>query len=161
VIERQPRNPVGWILAWVAIMSAIPDLAAGYGAYALYGPGLPGGVWAAWLFSFTYAWALGAAGTVLFLFLPDGRPPSPAWRPVAAFPVIAVAAFSASYAVIPAPIPIFEVDRPFALANDSAALVLFSLSTVALFFAIIASVASLFVRARRATSVEKQQLKWL
>ncbi len=161
VIDRQPRNPVGWILAWVAFTSAIPDVAAGYAAFALYGPGLPGGGFAAWLFSWTYGWAIGPAATILFLFFPDGRLLSRSWRPVAWIAGFAAFGFGASYALLPAPIPIFEIAKPIAVSQGDAVLTIFSISTALLLFATIASAASLFSRARGATVAEQQQLKWL
>ena len=161
IVERLPRNAVGWILAWVALASVLPDVSAGYAAFAIYGPRLPGGQIAAWIFSWTYAVAVGSATTLLFLFFPDGRLPSRRWRPVAWLGVVATLSFGLSYAVLPAPTPIFLTEKPVSLGEGSAALILFSLSTVALLFAAIASAASLFVRARAASQIERQQLKWL
>lgn len=160
VIERYPRNAVGWILAWVALTSLIPDLAAGYGAFALYGPGLPGGELAAWLFSWTYALSVGTAGTLLFLFFPNGRLPSPRWRPVAWASAAAIAGFAVGYAVLPEPMPIFGLAKPVTVAGDAGRFI-FSVSVAVLLVATMASAASLFVRARGATLLERQQLKWL
>jgi hypothetical protein len=162
VIDRHPSNPVGWVLAWVAVTSGVTDVSAGYAAFALYGTGLPGGSLAAWLFGWSYALALGPASTLLFLLFPTGRLPSRAWRQVAWLAIVATAGIALSYAVLPGPIPVFAtVAKPFTVGSGDvvvAALVVFP----ALFLATtIASAASLWYRARRAGSVERQQLKLL
>ena len=160
VVRRLPRNPVGWILAWIAFVSTVPNISAGYAAFGIYGPGLPGADLVAWIFSWTYAWAIGTAATLLFLFFPDGHLPSKRWRPIAWLAGIATLSFGVTYAVIPGPVVIFGTAKPVAV-DESAGLVLFSLSTVALLFASVLSAASLFLRARHASRVERQQLKWL
>jgi MFS family permease len=163
VIGRDPANPVGWVLAWVAVASGFTDMAAGYAAFALYGPGLPGGPVAAWLVSWTYAWALCPAGTLLFLLFPTGRLPTPSWRPVAWLAALATLGSGLSYAVLPAPMPIFEdVEKPFTVVGNGD--VIFTLLVVSITVFLVTSVmsaASLWYRARGATSTERQQLKWV
>jgi hypothetical protein len=163
IIARQPANPVGWILAWITVVAGITDLSAGYAAFALYGPGLPGGEYAAWLFSWTYAWVIGPAATLLFLFFPNGRLPSPAWRPTAWLAVLATLGFGLGYALLPAPMPIFvSTQKPLAAAGAGTVMLdLLSISVVLFLFTAVASAASLFIRARTATTLERQQLKWL
>ena len=82
VVRHQPRNPIGWIMLVAAIGSEpLPADAASYAllAYRL-GHRLPFGALAVLL---EYTWAVAATLLLLIILLfPDGRLPSPRWRPV-------------------------------------------------------------------------------
>ena len=85
ISARRPRNPIGWILVVGALSLAAVLAATPYAWVALDAhPGsLPGGSWAALVSSLWpafFAWPLAVA----FVF-PDGRLPSPRWRPYAIF----------------------------------------------------------------------------
>jgi hypothetical protein len=82
IVRRQPRNAIGWILLTApAGLQLLPADAASYAllAYRL-GHRLPFGAVALLL---EYSWAPASAllGLAILLF-PDGRLPSPRWRPV-------------------------------------------------------------------------------
>jgi hypothetical protein len=84
VASRRRENPIGWLLLGTGILYAIEIFTGNYGTYALFtDPGsLPGGSVAAWLTS--WVWICGGSLILfVFLFFPDGRLPSPRWRPVA------------------------------------------------------------------------------
>jgi hypothetical protein len=82
VVRRQPRNPIGWLLLAATIgAQLLPSDAASYAmlAYRL-GHHLPLGTVAVLL---GYSWTPGAPLLLLIILLfPDGRLPSPRWRPV-------------------------------------------------------------------------------
>jgi hypothetical protein len=82
VVRRQPRNPIGWLLLAATIgAQLLPSDAASYAtlAYRL-GHHLPLAAVAVLL---GYSWTLGAPLLLLIILLfPDGRLPSPRWRPV-------------------------------------------------------------------------------
>jgi hypothetical protein len=162
VIARHPSNLVGWVMAWVAVISGITDVSAGYAAFAVYGTGLPGGSLAAWLFGWSYALALGPASTLLFLFFPTGQLPSRAWRPVAWLAILATAGIGLSYALLPGSIPLFPtVTKPFTVGSGDVAVAALAVFATLFLATTLASAASLWDRARRAGSVERQQLKLL
>ena len=91
IAAQRPRNPIGWILVVGALSLAAVLAATPYAWVSLDAhPGvLPGGSWAALVSSLWpafFAWPLAVA----FVF-PDGRLPSPRWRPYAIFAVGAMA----------------------------------------------------------------------
>jgi hypothetical protein len=81
IVRCQPRNPIGWLLLAATIgAQLLPSDAASYAllAYRL-GHHLPLGAVAVLL---GYSWTLGAPLLLLIILLfPDGRLPSPRWRP--------------------------------------------------------------------------------
>ena len=108
--------------------------------------------WTLWLYVPT---------TFLLLLFPDGRLPSPRWRPVAWCAAIGVIGFVAGFALDPGPLEDFPritnpygVDSPILGAVTVAGAILATASMVA-------SAVSLIVRMRRAGRVERQQIKWL
>jgi signal transduction histidine kinase len=90
VASREPRNPTGWLLLFIALVSAFSGVADQYVRYALLThPGsLPGAVGVD-VVSSSASYAIYPAGAValLMLLLPDGRLPSRRWRPVVALAV--------------------------------------------------------------------------
>ena len=81
VARRQPGNPLGWMILAVAALSA---LGVSAGAYAVLsyrlGHHLPLGVPA--VFLAPYWCPVIVAFPLVILLFPDGRLPSPRWRPV-------------------------------------------------------------------------------
>jgi signal transduction histidine kinase len=111
------------------------------------------GTWV--LFFLALAW--------LALLFPDGRPPSPRWRaPVAVAPVavllilagglLAPETFDAPYAAVAHPVATLPAPTAGALRLVGLLLLLGTLVLAA---------AAIAVRARRATGVERMQMKWL
>jgi hypothetical protein len=86
-----PRNPIGWLLICLSVGMALDGLTSAYGGYSLnQDADLPGvRLAAAWGHSWWPLW-FAILGAILFL-LPDGKLPSPRWRPVAVAGVGAVA----------------------------------------------------------------------
>jgi hypothetical protein len=95
VIRKLPRNPVGWLLAAIGILSVVSTDAGSYALLAhRQGSTLPLGLAAAWLDeSFRPAAVLLPLAILLF---PDGRLPSSRWRWV----LRAYLGFSAAYVVV-------------------------------------------------------------
>ena len=92
----QPRNPVGWLLQAVALVFAAMSLTT-----QLLDEGR-GGAWAAWVSD--RAGALVVPLTlVTLLLLPDGRLPSPRWRPAVGLAVAAQVAVVAVWCLVSGP----------------------------------------------------------
>jgi hypothetical protein len=167
---RRPRHPVGWLLLGLGLVMIASGVAQGYASYGILagaGP-LPGERWAA-LFVDT-CWILWPAciGFVLLL-TPTGAPPSPRWRWWVRLTAAAPPVFMAAEAVLPSAFdaPFQSVTSPLAvpaLAGGAAAGVVQVLDGAALLLsqlAVVAGAGSLVVRFRRATGVERLQLRWV
>jgi signal transduction histidine kinase len=81
--QRRPSDPSGWLLCAGGLVG-LAFFAEQYALFALVvHPGLlPAGTWMAWLGSWVWIPGLVPLTTVLLLVFPDGRLPSPRWRPV-------------------------------------------------------------------------------
>jgi hypothetical protein len=164
IVSRRPENPIGWILCAVGFLLASSLFSGLYAFRALVSsPGsLPAGEVAAW-FS---AWVQNPAYLLflyLFLLFPDGRPLSHRWRPLLWIVGIVVATSILVGAFYPGPISGLEpVRNPLGIEAARGILVfagglLFYLFTGLL----LASAACVYLRFRRGSGTERQQIKWL
>ena len=161
VVARHPHNPIGWILVLGALSLAAVLAATPYAWVALYAhPGsLPGGSWAALVSSLWpafFAWPLAVA----FVF-PDGRLPSPRWRPYAIF-----AACSVTFLVVLLVLadqleePFSDVPNPFPVRLPEALGFLRLPVWLAMFASLFVGAAAARVRYKRSQGVERLQLLW-
>lgn len=162
--SRRPENPLGWLLL------AVPGLFTIGSPATLLGEALreTAPTVTAWLFWFgydrpdTWAWLppIGILLTQIPLRFPTGQLPSPGWRWFSAYTIVALVVCSlvlstASVEVAPGiPNPV-HID---AVIDDS---IIGVLPFAAIALAMIGSLSSLFVRARRAGPVEAAQLRWM
>ena len=158
IVSRHPRHPVGWLFC---VGNAVAELGLAAAAYyqhsGLRGSPLPGASEAAWFQSMTGSnFALGLLVLTLLLF-PTGTLPSRRWRPVAWVAVANLLALEALVAVLlgsPAdaePMSALEVRGPVQVAFGAMQYLLVTCLLVAF--------VSVVVRRRRATGVERQQLR--
>jgi hypothetical protein len=159
---RRPGNPIALLLFANAAILALSGVAEGYAAYAvLESPGaLAGAEWAVlWIEA---AWPLLFAPVVAIAFVfPDGRLPSRRWRRGA----VGVAATFVGALVVgsldlePFGAPYQAVENPLPAVSGVGWLwPLIMLGGIASLFAAVRAVR---VRFRRATGLERLQLKWL
>jgi hypothetical protein len=163
VASRRPRNPIGWLFLAFAVVAAFAGSADIYAFYTLVEqPGtLPGGDWVAWLGGGIWHPAFGFF-VFAFLLFPNGRLPSARWRPVA---WIAVANYLVGGVIGLLWGPLFEdlypyAELPFRLPGYPIAGAVFLVFIFVNFGLLALSAVSLVLRLRRATGVERQQLKW-
>jgi hypothetical protein len=162
IASRRPENPIGWMFCLIGGASVLEFFTQEYAYYALVTrPGaLPGGVWMAWSQVLTASgmWTLMLFALLLF---PDGRLPSPRWRPfacIAAGTLILVSLLSALepgrlQAGVPNPT---GIERAAGIIEMCISILIF-----VVFGVVLVTAASVIVRFWRATGVERQQLKWL
>jgi hypothetical protein len=168
LVAARRHNTIGWLFLGVALVAATGALCAEYALRArVTAPGsLPAGQLAAWAAGWVFTLNFPAVGLVLLLF-PDGRLPSPRWRPVAWGLSLSLGAWMLWQMITPGLVdsvgPGFA--NPFGIdalptsgpAND----LLGALDFLVVVVTLAAAVMAPFWRRRRATAVERQQLKWL
>jgi hypothetical protein len=166
IASQYPRNPLGWLFLGEGVGWA---LIGTYEPVAVYGlilhPGSLPGVAdvAAWIDTWLFIPLIGTIGTFLLLLFPDGRLPSPRWRPVAwcAGVVMVFGALVGSF--IPGRLgDIPRLRNPFGVeALRSFGPIAYGLMFPLFVVTVVGSAASLIRRFRRARGEEREQLKWL
>ena len=162
VAVRQPGNPIGWLLLANGPVVALFGFAEAYAQYAvLEDPGaLPGGRWA--VLADHALWPLlFAPVAAIALIFPDGRLPSPRWRRTAVGAAVSFAGllvvqlfaaekFDPPYEHVTSPIPALPAVEW-----------LWPLVFLGAVGTLVAAAWAVRVRFRRATGIERLQLKWL
>ena len=160
IAARRPANPVGWLMCLYGATLSIGHFSAQYAIYALLAqPGsLPAGQAMAWISSWILPPIIGFQ-VFSFLLFPTGRLPSRLWRSLAwltvAFVVVGVISSAFSFG---ANAGLGPVRNP--LGKEGFSTVYDMVLTFMLPILYIAVATSLFVRLRRATGAERQQIKW-
>jgi signal transduction histidine kinase len=164
LVNRWPGNVIGWLLLANGLVLSLSGLATNYATYGiLEHPGaLPGADWAALYDERTWPLLFAAFTGIAFVF-PDGRLPSPRWRPVV---VVALGAF-----VVMTVTSLFERDTleaPFAgLSNplphipEAVFFPLFAVSAAGMLASLFAAAAAVLLRLRRSSGLERTQIKLL
>ncbi len=158
IVGRRPGNREGWLFIATGLAHAVMFFGRQYG---LHDP-LPGAEWITWVGVWPLALVLVLTGVTLICF-PDGRLPSPRWRPV----VAAMVAVGALLALASALWPVeyasddLSLSHPLHVAGYDAVQQLWSIvrsSSYPLFQ--LAWVTAVVIRMRRAQGDEARQLRW-
>ncbi|HEV3014454.1 MAG TPA: hypothetical protein VG499_14365, partial [Actinomycetota bacterium] len=158
IASRHPDNLIGWMLCGLALWGATAELGQAYG-YVAAERGLGGGVAGEWLIS--WSWIVDVtAWVVVVLLFPDGRLPGRRWRP-ALWVSLAGAGLLFVGQALNAKLTVdyssgrnpLGLDSPLVDAAEWAGAALLSAG-------LLAAVAASVLRYRRASGVERQQLKW-
>ena len=162
VASRQPQNPIGWMLCALSVFAGFVALAEGVLDRDLAAdPGATGwGEAAAWFANWAWAPLVAIPLAFLPLYFPDGRLPSRRWRVVPWCAGAGIAAFVFSEAFAAGPLHDYEqIVNPYGI--DHVAVEVASAGSLLFAGAVVAAVASVVIRYRRAEGVERQQIKWL
>jgi hypothetical protein len=158
-----PQNPIGWIFCTIGLIAGMRLFVAEYAIVTLLAepgsvPGmLPGGEALAWVSSWLWVSHLGLFVFLALLF-PDGRPPSPRWRPFAWLVGVVVVVGTVAVALWPETAAGFDlVNHP--LGIEVATNTINPVETVMYTLGLVAA-SSLLVRLRHSKGVERQQVKW-
>src|SRR5215211_6755063 len=163
IASRQPRNAIGWLFCGIGLVVGLNSLAGGYAEYRLSGGSSLGSLaeTAAWFASWSWTLWVYVPTSFLLLLFPDGRLPSPRWRPVAWCAALGLIGFVAGIALEPGPLGDFpKITNPYgvhSLILDTVAVTGVILASASM----VASAVSLIVRMRRAGRAQRQQIKWL
>ncbi len=159
VAARRPGNPVGWLLLLEGLVWELGLFCAGYVGHEVLHPGsLPAPGLAAWVLS--WIWAVGLAGVPLLLTLfPDGLWPGLRWRLVGVGALAALALLFAGSAFQPGPLAdVPSLENPVGVDGLEP---LAAAGGLLLSATLVASIAAFAFRLRRASPLERQQLKWV
>jgi len=153
------ENLVGWLFRAIGLSFGVIHFSAEYAIYTLLAQPetLIGGEAAAWILS--WAWVL-AVGLIVFLALlfPDGRLPSPRWRWFAWLSLLLIFTGAVWGAFTPGLIlSLGRINNPLGVQGLPN---VWKLTQTLMLTLIFVSAASLFMRLRRASGVERQQIKW-
>ena len=101
-------------------------------------------------------------GTFLLLLFPEGHLPSPRWRAVASAAALGIAAGGLGGSLVPGKVENFDLENPLGVGGVAGSIMtaVGAAGAMLVVACVIASVASLIVRFRRARGDERQQLKW-
>jgi hypothetical protein len=163
IAGRRSRNPYGWVLLTVALLWVINSLTIDLAALGVArGWGEADALAVVAVFTAALAW--GTFVTFVLLLYPTGSLPSPRWRWVGWAAGAGLLFMSAGLSWTAVQTGAAEVVRQFA-AGDSVKesgvpLVLNGIGHLLVFCSLLAGVAGLFLRHRRASTVERLQLKW-
>ena len=163
IASRQPRNAIGWLFCSLGVTTGLNSFAGDYAEFWLasgFGMGALGET-AAWFSSWSWTLLVFVPTSFLLLLFPDGRLPSPRWRPVAWGAALGLIGFLSGYTLEPGPLEDFpRMMNPYgvdSLILDAVAIAGAILASASM----VASAISLIVRMRRAGWAERQQIKWL
>ncbi len=163
VVNRQPRNAVGWLL-WLT--GSLVGLSMASTAFAMWSLGAfdvqpPLAVLAAWITQWAFSPTLVIALLVLPLLFPDGRLPSRRWRWALGFAVLTTVAAGLPDMLQPGTLGPTTIPNPTAWTGDRALLdALRAFNSISPILALPVVVAAAVVRYRRGSAIERQQLKW-
>jgi signal transduction histidine kinase len=170
IVTRQPGNTIGWLLIAVPLLTAVAFFVADYATVALViHPGsLPFGRLAAWVDRWMFVVVL-CSFIAIFLLFPDGRIPSPRWRPALWLTIAGPSVAVVSFALTPgrltgafADLTTVRVINPVSIDPLRGPLeTITQVGAVMSLAATILAAIAIVMRYRVATTDVRQQIRWL
>ena len=157
IADRKPRNPIGWLMSLSGLLLGVFSFSQQYAPLAV-AESLPLVGLSSWLATWTALPGIAITITSSLQLFPDGRLPSPRWRPVAWV--------SAAAAVVPAMViavrawPVRGPELAALTFDHPAVTAVFGIGFPVILVLSVVSMAALVVRFRRSAGVERQQIKW-
>lgn len=162
VAWHRPSNPIGWLFVADGIGHATTAFAAPLGRALLDG-GAPTPVLrlTVTVFSWSWPWSIGLFLPLALLLFPDGRLPSPRWRPVALGVIVTAPLFALEMGASAEPVEPGFPPGYLTIHSYDALQPLWTATEVRNLLAVGLAIASLVVRYRRAGEMQRRQLLWL
>lgn len=165
IVSHRPRNGIGWLFCVVGAGLAFTGVVQQYTRYALIAhlDHSPIAMFITWLNFWTFIPIIYSVIFIVPLVFPDGRLPSPRWRPFLWSTIGAMLILTVSAAMRAGPVDasLAEVNNPLASAElQPLSELLGSIGASLTLINLIASIAAPIVRMRRAQGAERQQIKW-
>src|ERR671910_371064 len=163
IASRHPRNAIGWLFCSVGVTVGLNSFARDYAEFWLAsGFGMSSlGETAAWFSSWLWFLLIFVPMSLLLLLFPDGRLPSPRWRPVAWGVALGTAGGVMGNALRAGPLVDFpQIANPYGVDSPIVGMVGVAGSIVAA-GSMVGCAVSLILRLRRSGSRQRQQIKWL
>jgi hypothetical protein len=163
VASRKPRNAIGWLFCGVGVTLGLNSFAGDFAEFWLvsgFGKSSLGET-AAWFSSWLWFLLIFVPMSLLLLLFPDGRLPSPRWRPVAWGVALGTAGGVVGNALKAGPLVDFpQIANPYGVDSPVVGMVGVA-GTIVAAGSMVGSAVSLIVRLRRVGSEQRQQIKWL
>jgi hypothetical protein len=161
--RRQPGHPVGWIFAAAGMLAAADYASFEYALAAVVGHrDLPAGEYAGWSQLWIWVPFVALITVYLPLLFPDGRLPGPRWRPAVWAAAGCGVMAAAGLAITPGVVAnLTALRNPLGVQPAAVPDTAIAAGLAGLLGCVVLAVWSLLVRARRGTSAERQQIKWL
>jgi two-component system NarL family sensor kinase len=163
VASRHPRNPIGWIFCSIGFLSALNMLSAGYALYNdLLTGSLPGAAFAGWLNRWIWIPNVLLPITFTMILFPDGQLLSARWRITAWAAALGIAGVTCSIAFHPGSLEEIGMNgiNLFGIPGGEGAMNALMLAALPfLLTGVLGSIASIVIRFRRSTGIERTQLK--
>lgn len=158
LLAHRPDNPISWLLA-------LPPLFFAGGAIGDLGVALvdgPAEVWVRWGQQALFAPTMFTVAALLPVLFPTGRPPTRRWRWVVVVGIVGASGLTVGNAVSPDLLSHVGagVENPAVLPAPVPGLLL-GVGVAGFLVAFLGGVVAASVRARRATGIERQQLRWV
>ena len=167
VISRLPRHPIGWLLLGVGFFIGLNATGSLYTIYAVFVAAHPAalGTFTGWLSGWDYVPSLGGLALAILLF-PDGRLPSPRWRPLGWFIGATVMGSILLTAVGQQVFGVTFIDHSGQMGGVSASGhptydALYEVAIASNALGLILAGTALGLRFRSAQSDQRQQLRWV
>ncbi len=159
IVSRHPGHPIGWLFIADATFTAVAaDLAQGWGLRAAQ-QHWPAGPFAEWVALWSWI-AGGPLGVLTLLLFPDGHLTRPRWALIAWANIAGVALLVPGFSLSPDIGDLFVGDRnPYAV-DASWRSALLTVGMPMFLGSLVVAIVPLVQRLRRATGVERLQLRW-
>ena len=159
IARRYAGHPVARVLQLAGLLGAVVVLAGGHANAALFGP-LPdaGATVTLWLSRWVWVPATALPALGLLLLFPDGRLPSPRWRPAAAVAVLGPLLLAVDFATLPFAVTVWRdvpVENPFAVVPPAGTAALEVVAYLAWIGGAAVGSAAVLLRRRRAPAAER------